>query len=63
MSSTNIFKKIFDIMNEYENLLDNYDNLKNNINLKKNKESDFDFNNDDFFNFIFNNMKRGNSFN
>jgi len=57
MSSTNIFKKIFDIMNEYENLLDNYDNLNKNINLKKNKESDFDFNNDVFFNFIFNNMK------
>ena len=43
-------------MNEYENLLDNYDNLKNNTSFKK-KESEFDFNNDDFFNFIFKNIK------
>ena len=57
MSSINIFKKIFEIMNEYENLLDNYANLKNNISIKKNNEQEFDFNNDRFFDFIFKNMK------
>lgn len=48
----NIFKKVYDLMEEYEKLLDNKDNKTNNIF----KKTDDFINKDSFFNYIYNNI-------
>jgi hypothetical protein len=51
----NIYKKIFEIMEKYENMLISKNNK--NILYKNNDNLSNDFNNDDFFKFIFKNIK------